>query len=232
MANAKKSSTDKKSAPKTKTKKTEEVVTKSNTQTIVITVLATVLACFIIVLAVLLCTGVIKFSSNGNEGNQPVATKPDDDKKIPTDVDDDDTIIDNPYPKVTVKGNLVEVDDLEFYLPYAFKAGGKNKDGAYAYNLENDDGWAQVLVYAEKSSLSPTRFLNKISSYLDITDEDYEINGTEWVQAENASILAYATKLDGKIYAVYYAVKLDSDTTSEAMQMIPKTLYMKKIERK
>jgi hypothetical protein len=48
---------------------------------------------------------------------------------------------------------------------------------------------------------------------------------------ENANALAYATKLDGKIYAIYYSVKLDSDATGEAMQMIPKTLYMKKVER-
>ena len=201
-----------------------------NTQTIAIAVLATALACCIITFAILLCTGVIKFD-NGTKDRDETTTAKLDGKKHGHSRNEDDDLIDNPNPRVTAKGNLVEVDDLEFYLPSAFKEGGKNKDGAYTFNLENDDGWAQVLVYAERSSLSPEKFLNKISSYLDITDDDYEMNGTEWVQAENASALAYATKLDGKIYAVYYSVKLDSDTTGEAMQMIPKTLYMKKIER-
>ena len=57
-------------------------------------------------------------------------------------------------------------------------------------------------------------------------------NGLIWVQGETGNILAYATKLDGKVYAVIYTVKLDSDTTSEAMSMIPKTLYMKRIYQK
>ena len=55
------------------------------------------------------------------------------------------------------------------------------------------------------------------------------MNGTTWVQGENATSLAYATELDGTVYAVYYAVKLDSNSTAEAMSMIPKTLYMSKI---
>ena len=69
----------------------------------------------------------------------------------------------------------------------------------------------------------------KISPYLEITDKSYVMNGTNWVVGENGNSLAYATELDGIIYAVYYNVKLDSDDTAEAMQMIPKTLYMKKI---
>ena len=58
---------------------------------------------------------------------------------------------------------------------------------------------------------------------------NYPMNGTTWVQAENGTSLAYATRLEDKIYAVYYVVKLDSDDTAEAMQMIPKTLYMARI---
>lgn len=139
-------------------------------------------------------------------------------------------IINNTHKQVKENGTLVKVGDLEFYLPNKFKAGGKNKDGAYTYNLTNDDGWAQVLVYAENSTLTPATFITKrISSYLDITNSYYRMNGTTWVQAENAYALAYATKLDGKVYAVYYSVKLDSDAASKAMQMIPKTLYMKRI---
>ena len=217
---------------KTKEEKTAE---KGSGQAIAIIILSAILVFAVLTFTVLALTGVIKFGDNNNSETSQTETNSKEDhgrrRHHDNDGDDDDTLIDNPHTRVTAKGNLVEVDDLEFYLPYAFKAGGKNKDGAYTYNLENDDGWAQVLVYAERSSLSPERFINKISDYLDITDDDYEMNGTEWVQAENANALAYATKLDGKIYAIYYSVKLDSDATGEAMQMIPKTLYMKKVER-
>ena len=212
-------------------KKTDKPDTQSNNnKNIVIAVLATALTCVIITIAVLLCTGVIKFGASSGVNEQEASKISHHNKNDGEYKHGDDILIDNPYDRVKVDGNLVEVDDLEFYLPYAFEAGGKNNDGAYTYNLTDDDGWAQVLVYAEKSSLSPEKFLNKISPYLDVTDDDYEINGTEWVQAENASALAYATKLNGKIYAVYYSVKLDSEATGKAMQMIPKTLYMKKIE--
>lgn len=217
-----------------KATKQEKTAEKGSGQTIAIIILSAILVFAALTFTVLTLTGVIKFSnSNNDEASQTENNIKEDHgrRRHNDDDDDDDTLIDNPHARVTAKGNLVEVDDLEFYLPYAFKAGGKNKDGAYTYNLENDDGWAQVLVYAERSSLSPERFINKISDYLDITDDDYEMNGTEWVQAENANALAYATKLDGKIYAIYYSVKLDSDATGEAMQMIPKTLYMKKVER-
>ena len=199
---------------KTKEEKTAE---KGSGQAIAIIILSAILVFAVLTFTVLALTGVIKFGDNNNSETSQTETNSKEDHGRRRHHDND--------------GNLVEVDDLEFYLPYAFKAGGKNKDGAYTYNLENDDGWAQVLVYAERSSLSPERFINKISDYLDITDDDYEMNGTEWVQAENANALAYATKLDGKIYAIYYSVKLDSDATGEAMQMIPKTLYMKKVER-
>lgn len=218
-----------------KNTKEEKTAEKGSGQAIAIIILSAILVFAVLTFTVLALTGVIKFGDNNNSETSQTETNSKEDhgrrRHHDNDGDDDDTLIDNPHTRVTAKGNLVEVDDLEFYLPYAFKAGGKNKDGAYTYNLENDDGWAQVLVYAERSSLSPERFINKISDYLDITDDDYEMNGTEWVQAENANALAYATKLDGKIYAIYYSVKLDSDATGEAMQMIPKTLYMKKVER-
>ena len=218
-----------------KNTKEEKTAEKGSGQAIAIIILSAILVFAVLTFTVLALTGVIKFGDNNNSETSQTETNSKDDhgrrRHHDNDGDDDDALIDNPHTRVTAKGNLVEVDDLEFYLPYAFKAGGKNKDGAYTYNLENDDGWAQVLVYAERSSLSPERFINKISDYLDITDDDYEMNGTEWVQAENANALAYATKLGGKIYAIYYSVKLDSDATGEAMQMIPKTLYMKKVER-
>lgn len=210
--------------------------TGSSTQSVVIAVLATALGCFVLVFAILALTGVIKFGGDSTPagGNSTTTT----DTTGGTSgggsgsSDSGEKIIQNPNPKVSVHdATHVEVGDLEFYLPDDFEAGGKNADGAYTYNLVDDDGWAQVLVFVEKTNLSPEKYLGKISSYLDITDDDYQMNGTSWVQGENASALAYATELDGTVYAVYYSVKLDSDDTAEAMSMIPKTLYMNKVYR-
>ena len=218
--------------------KTSETKSKGSGQTIAIIILAGVLVFTAIVFTVLFATGVIKV----NNGDGPVAEEINDDddsddnnrgshrRKYNDDNTEKGDIIDNPNTQVKEdNATLVRVGELEFYLPRQFEYGGKNKDGAMTYNLEDDDGWASVSVYSERSSLSPAAYLNKISSYLEVTDSDYKMNGTTWVQAETASSLAYATKLDGKVYAVYYAVKLDSDATAKAMQMIPKTLYMKKI---
>lgn len=218
----------------TEVKRVEKPAKTTSTQSVIIAVLATALVCCALIFGILLATGVIKFGDNsslpGKNGMSQVRDDKDDsDDKRTGGYDDDDVIIENPNQKVKVNGNLVSVKDLEFYLPKKFEAGGKNDEGTYTYNLMNDDGWAQVLVYAEKSNLSPEEFLMKISPYLDITDDDYEFNNTEWVVGGNANALAYATELDGMIYAVYYSVKLDSDATGEAMQMIPKTLYMNKV---
>ncbi len=202
-------------------------------KTVTIAVLATALCCFVITFVVLVATGVIRFG--GAESGAPGTivdggdVTPGGKTEKPQTSTSDDEIITNPNQRVKVNGVLAEVGDLEFYLPDEFEAGGKNQDGAYTFNLTDDDGWAQVVVYAEDTSLSPESYLLKKSPYLDITDDDYEMNGTEWVQGENGSMLAYATELDGKVYAVIYSVKLDSDTTSEAMSMIPKTLYMKRV---
>lgn len=202
-------------------------------KTVTIAVLATALCCFVITFVVLVTTGVIRFG--GAESGAPGTivdsgdVTPGDKTEKPQTSTSDDEIITNPNQRVKVNGVLAEVGDLEFYLPDEFEAGGKNQDGAYTFNLTDDDGWAQVVVYAEDTSLSPESYLLKKSPYLDITDDDYEMNGTEWVQGENGSMLAYATELDGKVYAVIYSVKLDSDATSEAMSMIPKTLYMKRV---
>ena len=202
----------------------------ASTQSIVIAVLVTVIVCGIIVFGVLLATGVIKFGDSGKGApeNTPAGqVTPGTDNKT-------SKVVPNSIQRVAMNDDytLASVGDLEFYLPDDFKAGGKNDDGAYTYNLVDDDGWAQVLVYAEKSNLTPEKYLMKISPYLDITDQNYVMNGTTWVVGENANSLAYATELDGKIYAVYYSVKLDSDETAEAMQTIPKTLYMKKVYSK
>lgn len=204
-----------------------------NGKTIAIAVLATALGCFVITFAILAATGIIRFSGAGNEAPGMITdgggTTTGGKTEKPQTGSSDDDIIENPNTRVKVNGILAEVDDLEFYLPKEFEAGGKNADGAYTFNLTDDDGWAQVVVYAEKTSLSPEAYLLKKSPYLDINDDEYEMNGTEWVEGENGSMLAYATELDGKVYAVIYSVKLDSDATSEAMSMIPKTLYMKRV---
>lgn len=206
----------------------------SSGKSIAIAVLATALACIIITFGILLSVGVIKFDGSDSgttpSDTQSYQTTNHKNDNVPSkNHDANDQLIDNPNPKVAVNGTKVTVDDLEFYLPSQFEFGGKNNEGAYTYNLTNDDGWAQVLVYAEKSNLTPEKFLTKISPNLDVTDKNYVFNSTHWVQAENANSLAYATKLDGKIYAIYYSVKLDSEATGLAMQMIPKTLYMSKI---
>lgn len=213
--------------------KTAVATANSNGKTIAIAILATILGCFVLMFVVLALTGVIKFGgTNSNTENTKVTTENGGGDTTGNGTTSTNGLIENPNKRVAVNGNLVEIDDLEFYLPKNFKAGDKTSDGAYTYNLVDDDGWAQVLVYAENSSLTSSKFLLEKSPYLDITDTDYEMNGTSWVQGETGSILAYATELDGKNYAVIYTVKLDSNTTSEAMSMIPKTLYMKRIHQK
>ena len=208
-----------------------------NTQSVVIAVLATVIVCAVIVFVVLIATGVIKFGG-GNSGSGTMSggssTGSDSGGSSGSGGSAGESggrkLVENTYPLARVNdATAAIVGELTFYLPDDFDAGGKNNDGAFTYNLNDDDGWAQVLVYAEESDLSPQDFLLKIGPTLEITDMNYPLNGTTWVQAENGTSLAYATRLEDKIYAVYYVVKLDSDDTAEAMQMIPKTLYMARI---
>ena len=208
-----------------------------NTQSVVIAVLATVIVCAVIVFVVLIATGVIKFGGrNSGSGTMSGGSSTSSDSGGSSgsggSVGESGgrKLVENTYPLARVNdATAAIVGELTFYLPDDFDAGGKNSDGAFTYNLNDDDGWAQVLVYAEESDLSPQDFLLKISPTLEITDMNYPMNGTTWVQAENGTSLAYATRLEDKIYAVYYVVKLDSDDTAEAMQMIPKTLYMARI---
>lgn len=233
----KKSAKSTKSPNPTKVVPSEPQVVKRDSKSIVIAVLATILGCMVVVLMILMLTGVIKFGGAGEPAPAPHSTIEDGDPNgtKPGNVGLDDKtgtspkIVENTYKRVRVDGNLAAVRDLEFYLPDDFEAAGKNSDGAYTYNLVDDDGWAQVLVYAEESSLTPEQYLLKRSPNLDITDKSYKMNGTTWVQGENASTLAYATKLEDTVYALIYSVKLESDDTAEAMMMIPKTLYMKRI---
>ena len=208
-----------------------------NTQSVVIAVLATVIVCAVIVFVVLIATGVIKFGGGDSGSNTASGGSSTSSGSGGTDSSSGSAgessgkkLVENTYPLARVNdATAAIVGELTFYLPDDFDAGGKNSDGAFTYNLNDDDGWAQVLVYAEKSDLSPQDFLMKIGPTLEITDMNYPMNGTTWVEAENGTSLAYATRLEDKIYAVYYVVKLDSDDTAEAMQMIPKTLYMARI---
>ena len=208
-----------------------------NTQSVVIAVLATVIVCAVIVFVVLIATGVIKFGGiNSGSGTMSGGSSTSSDSGGSSGSGGSAgesggrKLVENTYPLARVNdATTAIVGELTFYLPDDFDAGGKNSDGAFTYNLNDDDGWAQVLVYAEESDLSPQDFLLKIGPTLEITDMNYPLNGTTWVQAENGTSLAYATRLEDKIYAVYYVVKLDSDDTAEAMQMIPKTLYMARI---
>ena len=208
-----------------------------NTQSVVIAVLVTVIVCAVIVFVVLIATGVIKFGGiNSGSGTMSGGSSTSSDSGGSSGSGGSAgesggrKLVENTYPLARVNdATAAIVGELTFYLPDDFDAGGKNSDGAFTYNLNDDDGWAQVLVYAEESDLSPQDFLLKIGPTLEITDMNYPLNGTTWVQAENGTSLAYATRLEDKIYAVYYVVKLDSDDTAEAMQMIPKTLYMARI---
>lgn len=208
-----------------------------NTQSVVIAVLATVIVCAVIVFVVLIATGVIKFGGrNSGSGTMSGGSSTSSDSGVSSGSGGSAgesggrKLVENTCPLARVNdATAAIVGELTFYLPDDFDAGGKNSDGAFTYNLNDDDGWAQVLVYAEESDLSPQDFLMRIGPTLEITDMNYPMNGTTWVQAENGTSLAYATRLEDKIYAVYYVVKLDSDDTAEAMQMIPKTLYMARI---
>ncbi|MBR2996918.1 hypothetical protein IKF33_00555 [Candidatus Saccharibacteria bacterium] len=139
-------------------------------------------------------------------------------------------LVDNPNPRVWAAGRLIEIKNLEFSLPYAFSPAMSNgQNGIYVYNLTNDDGWADVRVYVNKSYLSAERYMLSLSSTLEVVDDDYEVSGTSWIKAENGSMVGYATKFDDEVYVIIYGVKLDSDTTDRAMEMLPETLRMKKI---
>lgn len=140
-------------------------------------------------------------------------------------------IIANPNPRATVKNaQLVEVGDFEFYLPTAFRAARGNGSGKYVFNLvNNDSGWADVKVYAEKTNADLLTYMSQKDSSLELTDSTYYMNGTSWAEMESGTSLAYGTRLGEMIYVVILNVRLESDATGEAEQMIPKTIRLKKI---
>ncbi len=224
-----KSETTKNTETKEQGGDSSEPQAKTNTQTIVIAVLSTVLVCFVVVFAILLVTGVIKFGDGGNSnvirddsssqrankrGNRSDDPKPTDEGGAGT-AKNGVTCYDD---------TRAQVGKLEFCLPSDFEQGSADK-GVYTYNLVDDDGWAEVKVYNTKSSSSPTQYISKLSSNLKVTDQNYTVNGVTWVRAEASdNMLAFATKKNGAIYAVLLTVKLESDNTKSAREMIPETL--------
>lgn len=180
--------------------------------TVVIVVLIILAVCTTAVVAVLIGTGVIRLDGS----------KPDDGENTSL------VLIDNPNKRVTANGRLIEVENLEFYLPYGFELTSEER-GASHYELKNNEGQAEVVVYIEKSSLKPDKYLKEKDSYLSLTKKEYELSGTTWAEAGNASSLAYATKFGDYMYGVFCTVSLNSSKTEEAMQSISKTLYMKKL---
>ena len=218
-------------------KPTEQGVEKTNNgQSIIIAILATVVV-FMAVFITLILTGILKFGDTSNTGSTSNADAANTNTDTTTNGTSSNTgssstptLVDNPNPRVKVNGKLIEVGNLEFYLPSKFTAASDNgKNGKYDFNLTEDSGWATVTVYVETTNKKPMDLLLEKSQYLEQTDANYTMNGQTWVQAETGSMLAYATTYGDQVYAIIYSVKLDSDATSEAMSMIPKTLYFKKL---
>ena len=176
--------------------------------------------CLTVGIAILIGAGVIDFTGKGNQGGGGGSIIID-----PTSSD----LVDNPNPRITRNAQFFEILNLEFYLPFEFKNVINNKKGIYEIKLQNDEGKAEVVVYVESTNMKVENYLKKRNSDLVITNTDYELNGTTWVEASNASTLAYATNFGSEIYAIFCNVELDSKATAGAMEMIPKTLYMKKL---
>lgn len=146
------------------------------------------------------------------------------------DESDADELVTNPSQRVDVKNaQLVEVGDFEVYIPIKFRAAKGNGNGKYIFNLMNDDGWADVKIYAEKTSSDLLDYIAKKDSLLELTNSTYYMNGTSWVEMESGTSVAYGTRLGDTVYVVILNVKLESDTTGEAEQMIPKTIRLKRV---
>lgn len=176
--------------------------------------------CLTVGIAILIGAGVIDFSGNGGSsgGGGSIIIDP-----------SSPDLIDNPNPRVSRNAQFFEILNLEFYLPFEFKNVINNKKGIYEIKLQNDEGRAEVIVYVEKTNMKAANYIKKRNSDLIITDTEYKLNGTTWVEASNTSTLAYATNFGDEVYAIFCNVQLDSKATAGAMEMIPKTLYMKKL---
>ena len=168
-----------------------------------------------------------KDDENAKTDTEKRDSKTDDDGKTSTSSGE---LVDNPNARVSVKGaQLVEVGDFEVFLPKNFIASKANGNGKYVFNLTDDDGWADVKVYAEKTAADLLSYMQRKDSLLRLTDASYYMNGTSWAEMESGSSIAYGTRLGDMLYVVILNVKLESDATGEAEQMIPKTIRLKRI---
>ncbi len=164
---------------------------------------------------------------NEDDDTKTEGIKTDDGGKTTTDSSE---LITNPNARVSVKNaTLVEVGDFEVYLPKKFVAARGNGNGKWVFNLTNDDGWADVKIYAEKTNADLLTYMQKKDALLELTDSTYYMNGTSWAEMESGSSIAYGTRLGDTIYVVILNVKLESDATGEAEQMISKTIRLKRI---
>lgn len=169
------------------------------------------------------CGGVV----NEDDDTKTEGVKTDDGGKTTTDSGE---LITNPNARVSVKNaTLVEVGDFEVYLPKKFVAARGNGNGKWVFNLTNDDGWADVKIYVEKTNVDLLTYMQKKDALLELTDSTYYMNGTSWAEMESGSSIAYGARLGDMIYVVVLNVKLESDATGEAEQMIPKTIRLKRI---
>ena len=199
---------------------------KSNIQAIIIAILSTIIACLVLTLGILMITGVIKFN-NKDSNNDPINTPIVQPNDTPT---QNNSNVDAPISIVACYDETkVQIHKLEFCLPDDFIGGSKSDDGAYTYTLVDDDGWAQVKVYYQKTTRTPSEFISYLSNSLKIVNQSYVVNGTTWVQAETDNYMqAFATKSDDYIYAILYSIKWGSEETREAWHMIPKTITITK----
>lgn len=221
---------------------TKEVGKTSQKQIVIISVLATVLGCVVIFLIIAFAMGMIKFNSNdgqaGGDATSGIVAGGGSGANGGSNggsVDNGGQLIDNPNPKVEVKtGNKVSVGNLEFYLPKHFKKGSEAGGGSeleVVYNLVDDDGWADVRIYVEKTGKDARDYLLSKNSRLTIEQDAWVINDWSWstAYAAEGAIQAWATNYGDYVYAIILTVKLDSDQSNEAVMMIPKTLYFTKI---
>ena len=203
--------------------------TKSSNQSIIIAVLATALVCIVLVIVVLALTGVLRIGKNdsGETSNTSTTTTVNSgDSTEPTEEPKDDspsTAGVTPGGVTCYNDTRVQAGKLEFCLPKHFgygEAGGE----VSSYILEDDEGWAEVKVYVKQTQQSPTQFITNLSPNLKVTNQNYKVNDVTWVRAEAGDyMLALATKHDGYIYAIFYSIKLDSDSTTKAWDMILET---------
>ena len=170
---------------------------------IIIAVLATILVCVGVFLAIAFGTGMVKFSGQNDGDNSAEVSNPDstdtpsetpaETKKpsaTPISMADSGQTYDNPNPKVKINGRKVSVKGLEFYLPNNFieatKAGGSD-DLAVTYNLTDDDGWADVKIYVKKTGKDARDFLLEKSPKLTFEQDALVMNGWSWSEGCAAS---------------------------------------------